>query len=274
VPLVLEREALASSVPATRRVVVFVHGSCMTCHQWRRREHDHGEALERDTGVTALHVVYNSGLHISTNGRGLAALLEELFAAWPAPLDEISLVGHSMGGLVARSAAHYAAQDGLAFRQRLRRLSCLGSPHHGALLERTGNWLGVLLGVSRYSAPFERLPRIRSAGVTDLRYGNVLDDDWAVHDRFAPRGDGRTHLPLPTDVDCFLVAGSLTAAPGTGEPRGDGLVTVASALGQHDEPGRTLSLADARKLVVYGHGHLDLLDSREVYTALRSFFSP
>jgi len=87
------------------------------------------------------------------------------------------------------------------WRPRLGKLVCLGSPHHGAALERAGNWVHLLLGASRYSAPFAQLARIRSAGVTDMRFGYVLDADWQGGDRFAHRHAPHTLLPLPDGVE-------------------------------------------------------------------------
>ena len=272
-PLVLERSALAGALPdATRSVVVFVHGCCMMDLHWNREGHDHGAALAKDLGVTSAYLSYNSGLHISTNGRELAALLEQLVSEWPVPVDELSIVGHSMGGLVARGACHYGEESGKAWRSKLRRLVCLGSPHHGAALERGGNWVGVLLGISRYSAPFTRLPNIRSAGVTDLRFGNVLDEHWEGVDRFSVHPDQRRELSLPSGVDCYFVAGTLSQQSDRGV-RGDGLVSVDSALGRHARAELTLSLPDPHRFVAYGAGHLDLLSSSEVYAVLRGWFS-
>jgi pimeloyl-ACP methyl ester carboxylesterase len=271
-PLVLERAALAAALPdAASKVVVFVHGSAMMDLQWNREGHDHGAALAKDLGVTSVYLLYNSGLHISANGRELAALLEQLVAEWPVPVDELSIVGHSMGGLVARSACHYGQESGKAWRAKLRRLVCLGSPHHGAALEQGGNWVGVLLGISRYSAPFARLPKIRSAGVTDLRFGNVLDEHWSNVDRFSVHADQRRELFLPSGVDTFFIAGTLSS-PSEPVLRGDGLVLVDSALGRHARAGLTLSLPEAHQFVAYGVSHLGLLCSTEVYGALRNWF--
>jgi pimeloyl-ACP methyl ester carboxylesterase len=272
-PLVLERDALASALPdATSKVVIFVHGSSMTEHQWKRFGHDHSVALARDLGVTVLHLVYNSGRHISENGRSFSEVLERLVHAWPVPVEELSLVGHSMGGLVSRSACHAAEEASHAWLGKLRRLVCLGSPHHGALLERGGNLIGVFLGISRYSAPFTRLARIRSAGVTDLRFGNVLDEHWDGHDRFASHGDVRRKLSLPAGVDCFFMAGSLSSQPG-GALRGDGLVSVDSALGRHRLPELTLAVPESNQWVAHDTGHLALLASQDVYATLRGWFS-
>src|SRR5258708_14157390 len=203
--------------------------------QWNRNGHDHGAALAGDLGTTPVYLHYNSGLHISPNGHGCAALLERLVAAWPAPPAELAIVAHSMGGLVSRGGCHAGEGASHAGRGALRKLVPLGTPNHGTPLERGGSWVHLLLGVSRYSAPFARLARIRSAGVTDLRFGNVLDEHWQGHDRFAIRGDIRKPLPLPAGVACYTIAASASPEAG-GKIPGDRLLPVDSALGRHRGP--------------------------------------
>jgi pimeloyl-ACP methyl ester carboxylesterase len=261
-------DSLRAALPdATGKLLLMVHGSCMNDRQWLRNGHDHGKALAGDLGWTRVDVLYNSGLHISTNGDAMASLVETLVAAWPTDLDEIAIVAHSMGGLVSRSASRAAEKEGHRWRARLRALVFLGTPHHGAPLERGGNWIDVLLGASRYSAPLARLGKIRSAGVTDLRFGNVLEEHWHGRDRFEKGSDERTPVPLPPDVECYAVAGSRSSATG------DGLVPVASALGVHDDPARSLAFPEAHTLTVPGAAHLDLLDRAEVYEHLRAWLS-
>jgi pimeloyl-ACP methyl ester carboxylesterase len=263
-PLVLDRASLRAALPAAGgKILVLAHGSSMNDAQWNRAGHDHGLALADRLGYSPVYLRYNSGLHISTNGRALSAMLERLVATWPAPVDEVSIVGHSMGGLVARSACHVAEESGHGWRTHLRSLVCMGSPHHGAVLERSGNLLEVLLGVSRYSAPLRRLGRLRSAGVTDMRFGNVLDEHWQGHDRFELRRDTRAALALPAGVRCHAIAASLSPRPG-GRPRGDGLVSVDSALGRHRDAARTLAFPQDHQWIGFGLGHLDLLGSTEV----------
>jgi pimeloyl-ACP methyl ester carboxylesterase len=264
-PMELHRGTVA---PPSRKVLVLVHGSSMNDLQWKRHGHDHGAALERDLGFTAVYVRYNSGLHASVNGRQLAALLERQLATWPVPVDELVLLGFSMGGLVARSACHLAELEGFGWRRKLSALVCLGTPHHGSPLERGGSWADALLGVSRYSAPLAKLGKLRSAGVTDLRFGYVLDEHWQGKDRFELGSDERTPLPLPRGVRCYAVAATQSAA--TVSPlRSDGLVPVASALGQARGPLR-LEFPEEHQCVVYGAGHLDLLNRPEAYAAVFS----
>jgi pimeloyl-ACP methyl ester carboxylesterase len=273
-PLELERQALRAAFPrAGGKLLVLVHGSCLNDRQWERRGHDHGAALARDLGFTPVYLHYNSGLHISANGRALATLLETLVSEWPAPLDELVIVAHSMGGLVSRSACHFGEAAGHTWRRKLTRLVCLGSPHHGAPLERRGHWIDLLLGVSRYSAPLARLGKIRSAGVTDMRFGYVLDEQWEGRDRFAHTRGLRSRLMLPEGVQCYAIAAAKGPSAAGGERQGDGLVPVDSALGRHERPELTLGFPEAHQWIGYGMGHLDLLGRTEVYATLRSWLS-
>ncbi|MEO6773830.1 MAG: alpha/beta hydrolase [Kofleriaceae bacterium] len=255
---------------ARPRLVVLVHGLAMHHGQWLRNGHDHGAALAAELDATAIYVDYNSGRHISTNGAALAVELERLVTGWPCPVESIVIVGHSLGGLVARSACEAARVAGHAWLGKLTTLVTLGSPHHGAALERGGNWFEALLGVSAYSAPFRVLGQIRSAGVTDLRFGNVVDADWQGADRFALAGDPRTPLALPVGVACYAIAATTAPEPCERLP-GDGLVGVTSALGQHDRSEHVLRFADRH--LAFGLGHLDLLDAPAVAAKLREWLA-
>jgi len=258
-PLVLEPGALASAMPgATGKILLLVHGLCMNDLQWTRPGHDHGAALARALGYTAVHLHYNTGRHVSTNGRALAGMLDALLTAWPVPVDEVTILGHSMGGLVARSAQHYGALRGLRWTRVLRNLVFLGTPHHGAPLERAGHRLHLLVGQLAYAAPLARLGRLRSDGITDLRWGNLVDEDWDGRDRFARGADGRRPVPLPDGVRCFTVAATRgTFADGI---VGDGLVPVESALGRHADPRHALAFPPSHAHVAHGTGHLELLE--------------
>ena len=277
-PLTLTPDALAALPGAGPKLLILVHGLCRCDLQWRRaHHHDHGAALARDLGYTPLYLHYNSGRHISRNGRDLADLLEVLVANWPGRIDEIAILAHSMGGLVARSACHYGEQAGHAWRPALRHLVFLGTPHHGAPLERHGNWLNAVLGRSTFTAPFAKLGELRSAGITDLRYGNLVDEDWRGRDRFDHGGDLPLPLPLPLPqgVRCYTIAGTTGRRPGDLRDRllGDGLVPLDTALGRHDDPARTLAFPKTRQWIGFGVHHLDLLSRVEVYEQVRRWLA-
>jgi hypothetical protein len=260
---------------ATPRVLVLVHGLCMNDLQWQRHGHDHGEALAKDLGYTPVYLQYNSGRHVSTNGRDFAAMLEQLIAQWPTPVEELCIVGHSLGGLVARSACHYGAPADHTWLGKLRKLVFLGTPHHGSPLERHGNWFQAAFGITPYSTPLGRLGMVRSAGVTDLRHGNVLDQDWNAADRFEHHHDTRRALPLPTGVACFATAATLGRKRGDLKDQwlGDGLVPVPSALGRHKDPAFGLAFADENRRTYFEASHWDLLSRADVYQQLRDWLA-
>ncbi|MGH8061405.1 MAG: esterase/lipase family protein [Pseudoxanthomonas sp.] len=269
--LPLTRKPLAVRLPeASGKLLVLVHGLCMNDLQWKYAGHDHGEALAQALGYTPVYLHYNSGRHISTNGHDFSGSLEKLVKAWPMPVEEITLLCHSMGGLVARSALDDAFGKELAWSKLPIRIIFLGTPHHGAPLERAGSWADLLIGISPYSAPFVRLGKIRSAGIQDLRHGNVRDSDWQDHDGDG-RADGRTPLPLPKQVSAYAIAVTTQEQREDGDDsglRGDGLVPIASALGEHTDSAFDLRIPKARRWVGYGINHLELLGSDEVYARI------
>ena len=284
--------AQAAPLPAvTGKVLLLIHGLCMNDLQWKTLHHppgavgdgqvvDHGAALAAALGYTPVYVRYNTGLHTSLNGRELSSQLEQLVAHWPVPVEHITVVAHSMGGLVTRSAVHGATQLSSEAAPRwpahLKNIVFLGTPHHGAPLERAGNWVDILLGSTPWSAPFARLAQLRSAGITDLRYGHVTDADWQGHDRFRRKPDSRLPVPLPEGVACFTVAATTAASRSPLAERvvGDGLVPLPSALGQHADPQRRLVFAKGSQWIACRMNHLQLLSSPEVTQQLVRWLTP
>ena len=252
------------------KVLLLIHGLCMDdLQQHGQRKNftaEHGEALALALGYSPVYVRFNSGLHISQNGRELSSQLERLFKLWPRPIEDLAVIAHSMGGLVIRSALHYAKQEDLNWPDRIGNIVFLGTPHHGAPLERAGNWLDVILGATPYTKPFTKLGQLRSAGITDLRYGNVLEEDWHGHDRFHLKPDTRRFAPLPEAVDCHTVAATLAEKRGALADHlvGDGVVPLRSALGQHKQAQRSLAFAESSQMIAWRTNHMDLLNSPEV----------
>lgn len=240
----LERDALAKvfSEPS-RKVVLFVHGLATTEWSWclgAQAYHGNpsecfGTLLERDLGYTPIWLRYNTGRHVSENGRLLAAELERFVDAYPVPIEELTIVGHSMGGLVARSACHYGNQQGRRWIEPLRRVFCLGTPHRGAPLEKFGNVLTGVLGA--IDLPGTKIPaRIlagRSAGIKDLRHGALVDEDWVGRDPDALREEGCREVPLLAHVSYYFVSATVTAnlEHPLGQLLGDLLVRLPSSVG-------------------------------------------
>jgi pimeloyl-ACP methyl ester carboxylesterase len=255
---------------ASSKVLLLIHGLCMDdLQQHGQRSNnaaEHGKALASELGYSPVYLSYNSGLHISQNGRELSDQLEQLVNCWPVAIEDLSVIAHSMGGLLIRSALHYAKQAGLRWPQQIGNIVFLGTPHHGAALERAGNWLDVILGATPYTKPFAALGQLRSAGITDLRYGNVLHEDWHGHNRFHLKSDTRQHTPLPETVPCHTVAATLAEKRGALADHlvGDGIVSLRSALGQHKEAKRNLSFPESSQMIAYQTSHMDLLTNAEV----------
>ena len=244
------------------KLLVLVHGLCLSDHQWTREGHNHGTALARALGFTPLFLRYNSGLHVADNGREFAQALHTLVGNWPRPVRELAIIGHSMGGLVARSAVHVGREAGHDWPGLVHKMVFLGTPHHGAPLERAGHWLDRLMEASPYSAPLTRLGKSRSAGISDLRYGSITTG---------------THqfIPLPAGVDCYAAAATLAPRRSVLSERllGDGLVPLDSALGRHADSSRSFAIPEDRLFVGYRMGHLELLSRSEVYLQLRDWLA-
>jgi len=236
--------------------LVLLHGLCMNEAQWQRNGADFPAALAA-LGYRPLGLRYNSGRPIWRNGAELAALLDDV----PGPL---TLLGHSMGGLVARSAIAQAQAQGRRWPGRLRCLVTLGTPHQGAPLERGGQQLQQLLSLSAYARPLAGLAARRSAGIRDLRHASLLAADAGKASR----------VPLPDGVACYAVAATTAKKPGGPPARwlGDGLVPVASALGQHRSPARRLAFDDTALFT--GLGHLALQTDAGVLTRLTHWLTP
>jgi pimeloyl-ACP methyl ester carboxylesterase len=255
---------------ATGRVAIFVHGLGETDRSWRFRATSerpgYGAQLERDLGYTPLELRYNTGRHISDNGRALAALLEETLA-----VDEIVLVGHSMGGLVARSACHYGHQAGHEWTRRVRHVICLGSPHLGAPLEKGVNALGWALGRIPETRPFARVVNRRSAGIKDLRYGACIEEDWCDCDADELLTDRCHDVPFLPGASFSFIAASVRREP-WGTLVGDLLVRVPSASGKGRR--RRIPFAAEQGRHLTGLTHLDLLNHPAVYDEIRAWLAP
>ncbi len=279
--LVADQSSITKAIPqANGKVLLLIHGLCMNDLQWNRKGHNHGAELGRDLDLTELHLHYNTGRHISINGAELADCIEELLQQWPVPVTELHIVAHSMGGLVSRSALHYAMSADLQWPARLRKLVFLGTPHHGSPLERSGNLLDSALALSPFTAPFTALGGIRSAGITDLRYGYLQHSDWndgagkRKKGRFARSGDNRQPMPLPPGIEYYALAASQSAGGNKLADAivGDGLVPVGSALGEHRNPALWLNIPEDHKAIVYRKGHFDLLGAA-VYKQVHRWLS-
>ena len=271
------RELSAVSSHLTPRLAVFVHGLAETENSWQRRAAEskpYGSRLQAEFGFTPVYVRYNTGRHISDNGHDLAALLDSLIAAWPGQVDELLLVGHSMGGLVIRSACHYGRQHEVAWVDQVRHLFYLGTPHLGVPLARAAGFAGWALDKLAETRPFVTLINGSSPGIKDLRYGYVLADDWAGCDQDSCIRDHRHDTPLLPGANHYTISATVTADPRhpLGVAAGDLLVQPASAHGRHGARQHIPFPVDARR-GVGGMHHFDLLNHPAVWTAMRDLLA-
>lgn len=273
---------LAATYPeATGRIAVFVPGLAETEQYWAlssRRHYGierstHGSRLRRDLGYTPVFLRYNSGLHVSENGALLARLLDELAAGWPVPVEEIVLIGHSMGGLVARSACYYADSGGYACTALIRHVFCLGTPHLGAPLEKLVNAAAWLAAFAPESRPVARLVNQRSAGVKDLRYGSLVEQDWRERDPDEFLRDRCAEVPFLPHAAYYFVGATVTEERGhpLGRIVGDLFVQLPSASGEGGR--RRVPFAPGNGRHFGGLHHFDLLNHPEVYRQIRAWLA-
>jgi len=269
-----DRAALARHHPqAGGKLAIFLHGLCCDERIWNAGNGVDADAgsfparLAREQGWTVLKVRYNSGRHISENGEACAELLDALLEHWPVRLRRIALIGHSMGGLIARSAGHHGLERGARWTQLVSHLICLGSPHHGAPLERFGHAATRLLDLVDITRPLAAAINARSAGIKDLRHGSLRHDDWNAHDPDLVGGDMRRPARvLPQARHCAVGA---MLGDSRDDPRsrliGDGLVLPESAAGQHPHPSLRVPFAAGDTVLLPALHHLRLVRDERVY---------
>ncbi len=271
--LPLTRAALTSLRP---RVCVFLHGLGCDEQSWRLRTDawatspwadalpqgetiQYGALLEREPGIepdiSALWLRYNSGLAIDHNAQRLAELLDRVAQTAP-QVDDWLLIGHSMGGLVARRAQALAGEQGLAWARKVPMIVCLGSPHQGAPLAKFGQITTAALAVSEVTRPLARIANARSRGIKDLRHGL----------KGAAAGAGGVDTPA-----LRLVFATLGDEAGGGIGKwvgsllGDGLVRGGSAADDG-------LVGDVQRVELAGLGHMSLLNHPRVYAVIRAWF--
>ena len=248
----------------TPRVAVFLHGLMETEFSWGRRP-NYGSRLAEEAGWTPVYVRYNTGLRISQNGRTLAQLLERTAADWPVDVQEIALIGHSMGGLVCRSAAYRASEDRMSWVRNVSHIVSLGTPHRGAPLEEIVHVGSAALNALPETQPVARFLRRRSGGIRDLRRGSLVDEDWQGRDPDALRAAACKEIPLLEGAKHCFVSASLTRSPRNplGRLIGDMLVLGSSAAPWREEEAFHLA----------GAGHFALLNHPRVYERLREWLA-
>jgi pimeloyl-ACP methyl ester carboxylesterase len=279
-PLPLTSAAILRAHPQpSAKLCVLVHG--LSCHEgiWSYsdpahpgRDTSYGALLQADLGYTPLYVRYNTGLPLAENGARLAALLDELVACYPAPIADIVLIGHSMGGLILRYACHAGVLRQAAWTPQVRKVFYLATPHDGALLARLAHAATTVLhGVPH---PITRLIGAildrRSQGLKDLQVGARHDADSDL-----PEGMVEDHgqgVPWLASAQHYLIAGTLTGDPqhAVAVLFGDGLVHVPHhAHARHQEPSPPIPRDHVRLFA--GTHHLRLTRDPAVYQQIKQW---
>jgi pimeloyl-ACP methyl ester carboxylesterase len=278
--LTLDESELAAVFPdAGPRLAVFVHGLCETDESWRLAplgrsgppSRSYGSRLKHELGYSPLYLRYNTGLHISDNGRRLSELLEQAVASWPVPVEEIVLVGHSMGGLVARSACYYGDALDDRWVDAVRHVFCLGTPHLGAPLEKAANVAGWALGRLPETRGLAQAVNGRSVGIKDLRFGSCVEEDWCDCDVDEFLKDRCREVPFLEHAAYYFVSATITREPDSmlGTALGDLLVRAGSASGRGRR--RRLPFEVDRGRELGGLTHFDLLNHPLVYEQIREW---
>src|SRR4051794_3467876 len=256
------------------RLVVFLHGLMETERSWRwKGEPTYGERLARDLDCAPVYVRYNTGRHISENGRSLSELMETLVDEWPVPVEGIALVGHSMGGLVARAACHCASLEHAGWVRHVRHVVSLGTPHTGAPLERAAHRAAYALWQLPETRPFGNFLRRRSSGIRDLNLGSLVDEDWRDRDPDELRLAACQEVPLLQGATHHFVSATVTrtAQHPFGRLVGDTLVLVPSASGRSKT--RRIGFRDEDGHHLGSTHHLALLNHPDVYAKLLAWLS-
>lgn len=267
---------LATAFPdATGHVVVFLHGLMETEYAWRRKDRaTYGRRLQSDIGATPVLLRYNTGRHISDNGRELSALLTRVVLLWPTPVTSLTLIGHSMGGLVIRSTCYAAEENGAPWLSKLRHTVSLGTPHLGAPLARGVHMSTAALRFTPVTRPFGEFLRRRSVGVRDLFHGNLIDDDWRWAEPDVLRQKPGAAIPLVEGVRHLYATASVTRDPRhpLGRIVGDGLVLTPS--GRGEGRARRVGFRVDDGLHLGGAHHFTLLNSEVIYRWLCEHLRP
>ena len=299
-----------------QKTVVYLHGLMGDELIWQTGFQDlagsrrYGPRLAEETRSRALYLRFNSGLHLSENGRELHRLLTELVETWPDAIGELVLVGHSMGGLIIRSAGYYGSkptsttaainlkpgrestgkarpvsvpdcQSGTesqaSWLAHLRAVFLIGTPNDGSWLEQNSHFTARLLErINLFPTRFlSKALNQRSNGIKDLRYSILVDADWqdAHANDFTPP---RTPVPPLPGVQYHILMGSWLRATRPSALReyfGDGLVGHGSARG-HTTFGDEAALpagASVRTTVFSQQHHGGLLTHPEVYQYLKQW---
>lgn len=257
------KESLARLADGSQQgVVLFIHGLCLSEYDWQSPAHSDFVETLRSQGFGVAWLRYNTGLPIWENGELLSQIIEEDWSNARTENKAIRLIGHSMGGLILRSAVHHAKHD---FHHKwvsaLTHSAYISAPHDGAPLEKIGDMANKLLGNTAYTKPLMALGNIRSRGIRSLRHGNVTKPD-------NPK-EHQSPLPFHEECDHLLVGALLNQDP-SNVWVGDGLVPEKSAMGGPHFPEYHYRV---ERVMLDDVGHLKMLHDKRTYDAIQQWFN-
>jgi triacylglycerol lipase len=275
-PLAIPMEIFGK--PKGKKICLLAHGLFDNEHTWdfsRGPKRNYGGLLKKELGYTPLYLRYNTGLHISTNGQRLSHLLTQFFNKDPDSIREIVMIGHSMGGLVIRSACHYGHQHRAPWVPKVKKIFFLGTPHLGTDWEKLGHVTSVILQTipNLVTMALAAVGNRRSAGIKDLRFGYLLDEDWQGERANAFWHDNRHPVPLLNGVHYYLIASTLAKDSKNifGEYFGDGLVPLPSARGKSLLKGKILPFLPEHFKTIQGLSHKELTRNAKVYRQIKKW---
>ncbi len=277
-PVTLTKEEISKVYPKpTSKICILVHGLVSDELMWNfpKSKENYGNLLQKELGYTPFYVRYNSGLHISENGKNLSILIHTLFKNYPTSIKELILIGHSMGGLVIRSACYYGDKQNVTWIYKIRKVFFLGSPHLGAPLEKFGNVVTNVL--EKIPNPFVKITKnvinLRSAGIKDLRYGYLIDEDWKGKDPDTLLKNSKNAVPLLEGVSYYIISGTVTDDPESifAVWFGDALVRKPSVLGKDKSGIHTLPIPEENHKELAGIDHITLMHEPKVYELIKEW---
>ena len=277
-PITLTKEEITKVYPKpTPKICILVHGLASDELMWNfpKSKENYGNLLQKEFGYTPFYLRYNSGLHISENGKNLSLLIHTLFKNYPTNIKELILIGHSMGGLVIRSACYYGDKQNVTWIYKIRKIFFLGSPHLGAPLEKFGNVVTNVL--EKIPNPFVKITKnvinLRSAGIKDLRYGYLIDEDWKGKDPDTLLKNSKNLVPLQEGVSYYIISGTVTEDPESifSVWFGDAMVRKPSVLGKDKSGIHTLPIPEENHKEFAGIDHISLMHEPRVYEQIKEW---
>jgi len=234
---------------------------------------NYGTRLQCDFGYTPLFLRYNTGLSIKENGQNLSNLLSHLFKSYPIEIDELVLMGFSMGGLLSRSAQKIANDNGSTWLEKLTNGYYIGTPHEGSPLEKFGHITSSVVK----SVPLSYVNQwadwidLRSQGIKDLKDGLINLNNTSQ----SP--DSNESDPYKQSVKCgsFVEHAQHHFVSGGVSENKDGVTNklVGDTLVRHSSAHPISAPDDAKNAHFEGISHVPLAHSEKVYQQIKQWFS-